>query len=295
MASQPDFTQFEVRPLTGTIGAEVSGVDLARDRRPEVVAELKRAVHRYHVLAVRGQSLQLADFHALRESLGPFSGNPVHEPIPGYDDIMILNREPDESGKVIGEDWHMDLAWLQKPPGITMLYGEVVPPVGGDTCFTSLEWAYRSLSPGMKAMIADFVAVHSGRGVLGQQYGSVKMRADAAKIANFEVEHPLVCVDPVTGNPYLFLSSVIDHFKGLTPAESRPIVDYLIGVATRPEFNCRLRWQKGTLGMWLNPCVMHTAINDYPGQRRTMYRSTIEGWVPVASSGPPNRPRSHAA
>ena len=36
----------------------------------------------------------------------------------------------------------MDLAWLPKPPGITMLYGEVIPPVGGDTCFASLELAY---------------------------------------------------------------------------------------------------------------------------------------------------------
>ena len=290
MASR-QFGRFRVRQITGTIGAEIEGVDLARDRSPETLAELRAAIHQFHVLAIRDQKMDKDDVHRLRAALGPFSGNPVHESIDGYEDLIVLNREPDETGKVIGEEWHMDLAWLQKPPGITMLYGEVVPPVGGDTCFTSLEWAYRSLSPGMKAMIAGFVAVHSGRGVLGQQYGSVKMRADAAKIANFEVEHPLVCVDPVTGKPYLFLSSVIDHIKGLTPAESRPIVNYLIGVATRPEFNCRLRWQPGTLGMWLNPCVMHTAINDYPGQRRTMYRSTIEGWAPVASAGP----RSHAA
>ena len=37
----------------------------------------------------------------------------------------------------------MDLAWMARPPGITMLYGEVIPPVGGDTCFASLEHAYQ--------------------------------------------------------------------------------------------------------------------------------------------------------
>ncbi len=285
MARETKFERFQVRQMTGTIGAEITGLDLARDRSPETMADLKRAIHRYHVLAIRDQKMELEDVHQVRAALGPFSGNPVHEPIDGYDDLMILNREPDETGKVIGEDWHMDLAWLAKPPGITMLYGHEVPPVGGDTCFTSLEWAYRSLSPAMKAMIEDFVVVHSGKGVLGQQYGSVKMRADVHKIASFEVEHPLVCTDPVTGERYLFVSSVIDRIKGFTPAETRPIIDYLFKVATRPEFNCRLRWAPGTLGMWLNPCVMHTAINDYPGYRRTMYRSTIEGWTPIAASG----------
>ena len=36
-----------------------------------------------------------------------------------------------------------------------------------------------------------------------------------------------------------------------------------MALAIRPEFNCRLRWEQGTLAMWANPCVLHTAINDY--------------------------------
>lgn len=277
-------TRFEARPITGAIGAEILGVDLARDRDPALIADLRQALDHYHVLAVRDQHLSLADYHEVRKCFGPFSGNPVHESLPEFDDIMILNREPDETGKVIGEDWHVDLAWLSTPPGITMLYGDEVPPHGGDTCFTSLEQAYRSLSPGMQRLIDPLVSVHVGRNVLAAQYGSVKVKAEAAKIGTVEVEHPLVCVNPATGRRYLFVSSVIDRFVGMTAAESRPIVAYLLSVATRPEFNCRLRWQRGTLGMWLNPCVMHTAINDYTGHRRRMFRTTIEGWKPVAAS-----------
>jgi alpha-ketoglutarate-dependent taurine dioxygenase len=277
------FTRFRVQPITGTIGAEIFGLDLSRDHTPETIAELKQAVDRYHVLAVRQQNLSRAEYHELRKAFGPFSGNPVHESTEEFEDIVILNREPEDTGKVIGEDWHMDLAWLAKPPGITMLYGEAVPPYGGDTCFTSLEQPYRVLSPGMRRLIAPLVSVHAARNVLAAQYGGVKVRADAVKIGSVEVEHPLVCVNPRTGRPYLFLSSVIDRFVGMTAQESRPIVDYLLSVATRPEFHCRLRWQPGTLGMWLNPCVMHTAINDYAGHRRRMLRTTIEGWTPVAA------------
>ena len=278
-----EFTKFRVQPITGALGAEVFGVDIANDRSPELLAELRRALGRYHVLALRDQALGPAQLHEVRKSFGPFSGNPVHEHVGEYEDIVVLAREPEETGKVIGENWHMDLAWLSAPPGLTMLYGEVVPPFGGDTCFTSLEQAYKTLSPGMKKLIAPLVAVHSAKNVLAQQYGGVKVRKDAVNIASREVEHPLVCANPETGRPYLLLSSVIDRFVGMTAEESRPIVDYLLAVATRPEFHCRLRWQPGTLGMWLNPCVMHTAINDYSGYRRKMLRTTIEGWKPLAA------------
>ena len=54
---------------------------------------------------------------------------------------------------------------MEKPPGITMLYGEVIPPVGGDTCFASLEHAYRALSPGMKSLLDGLTGIHSGKGV----------------------------------------------------------------------------------------------------------------------------------
>jgi len=55
-------------------------------------------------------------------------------------------------------------------------------------------------------------------------------------------------------------------------------------LATRPEFNCRLRWEQGTLAMWANPYVMHTAINDYSGYRREMFRTTVEGAAPMAAT-----------
>ncbi|MBL8654254.1 MAG: hypothetical protein JNJ97_08630, partial [Alphaproteobacteria bacterium] len=51
MARETKFERFQIRQMTGTIGAEITGLDLARDRSPETMADLKRAIHRYHVLA----------------------------------------------------------------------------------------------------------------------------------------------------------------------------------------------------------------------------------------------------
>jgi taurine dioxygenase len=84
------------------------------------------------------------------------------------------------------------------------------------------------------------------------------------------------------------VSSVLQRFKGLTEAETKPIVDYILGLATRPERTCRVRWEQGTLTMWVNPLVLHTAINDYSGYRRVTYRTTVEGHVPMPAPGESN-------
>jgi alpha-ketoglutarate-dependent taurine dioxygenase len=283
-----DFPRFEVRPFTGALGAEIIGVDLATASE-EVFRDVVRALHEYHALAVRRQDLDTPGLQKVARRFGPFSGNPVHTGLEGYEDIVRFVREPDDTGKVIGEDWHMDLAWLPKPPGITMLYAEEVPPVGGDTCFTSLEKAYQSLSPKMISLLETLIGVHSGRGVfaINASQKRLDVSKDVEAIENAAVEHPVICAHPVTGRRYVFVSSVLTHFKGMTEAESKPLIDFLMARATRPEFHCRLRWEKNTLGMWNNPFVLHTAINDYPGYRRVMYRTTIEGQVPVAAGSAP--------
>jgi alpha-ketoglutarate-dependent taurine dioxygenase len=283
------FQRFQLVPLTGALGAEVRGLDLAAGTDDATFEDLRQALYRYHVLAVRDQKLEPASLSAVARRFGPFSGNPVHQPVEGFEDVVRFVREPHDTGAVIGEDWHMDLAWFAKPPGITLLYGEEVPAVGGDTCFASLEQAYRALSSGMVTLLESLTSIHSAKGVFAINAAHRGLtRGGAETIEDVEVEHPVICAHPATGRRYLFVSSVLQRFKGMTEAESRPIIDYLLGLAVRPEYTCRVRWQKGTLTMWANPFLLHTAINDYPGYRRVVYRSTVEGWVPRAA--PPEAP-----
>src|SRR5215210_5670847 len=111
MLRDPRFEQFEVIPLTGALGAEVRGVELSSDADPASYAALRRALDHYHVLAVRDQALTPQTYHEVARRFGPFSGNPVHTPIEGYDDVVRFVREPDDTGMVAGENWHMDMAW----------------------------------------------------------------------------------------------------------------------------------------------------------------------------------------
>ena len=286
MLRDDSFKTFDVFPLTGALGAEIRGVDLAT-ADDQAIEGVRRALYTYNVLAVRAQKLTPAGYQKVARRFGPFSGNPVHSPMEDFDDIVKFVREPDDTGKVIGEDWHMDLAWLAKPPGITMLYGEVIPPVGGDTCFASLSRAYKSLSPAMIAFLRGQIGLHSGKGVFAinavhsKRLGTLP---EAQSIETVEVEHPVICAHAATGRPYLFVSSVMTRFKGMTEAESKPVINFLLARTTQPEFTCRVRWEQDTLTMWDNPYVLHTAINDYSGYRRVTYRTTVEGPVPKAAA-----------
>ena len=69
---------------------------------------------------------------------------------------------------------------------------------------------------------------------------------------------------------------------GMTEDESKPILDALFAHMTRPDFQCRLRWQPGDVAIWDNRMTLHYATNDYDGYRRLMYRTTFAGAPPAA-------------
>ena len=49
----------------------------------------------------------------------------------------------------------------------------------------------------------------------------------------------------------------------MTPEESRPLIDYLVKHATRPQFIYRHQWRADDIVLWDNRCTMHIALGDY--------------------------------
>ncbi|MDY0073821.1 MAG: TauD/TfdA family dioxygenase, partial [Thauera sp.] len=62
---------------------------------------------------------------------------------------------------------------------------------------------------------------------------------------------------------------------GLVPAESRAILDYLIGHCLHIDFMFRHRWNTGDMVIWDNRSVMHNAILDYAPHQRRMHRASV--------------------
>jgi taurine dioxygenase len=96
-----------------------------------------------------------------------------------------------------------------------------------------------------------------------------------------EQRHPAVIEHPVTGRPALYLNPVYTtRFSGWNPVESQELLAHIYRHATSENFTCRLRWARHTLAIWDNRCTMHNALNDYPRQRREMFRTSVKGAPP---------------
>lgn len=287
METPPNFRGFKAVKLSGSLGAEIIGADLSGVISLELADEIACAFRHFHMLCFRDQTLDLEAYRRFARLFGPFSGNPIHLALPGYPEFVRVVKEPHQEGPTFGGNWHADLSWFDAPPKATMLYVEEAPPVGGDTMFANLHLAWERLSPTLQHMIDGLVGVHSGYGAHGTNalLKSVKVVDEGWEVSRAEVEHPLVPRHPDTGRKFLYVNPNVVRIKGMTEAESRPLLDMLFQACTRMDATCRLVWRSGSIAVWDNRCLLHHAIGDYPQYRRVMVRTTIAGDRLFASTG----------
>ncbi|MCG8547457.1 MAG: TauD/TfdA family dioxygenase [Alphaproteobacteria bacterium] len=282
-----DYERIDVKPMAGGCGAEIEGVDLSAPMDDATFAEINRAFLDHQVIFFRDQHLTPDQHKDFGRRFGALNIHPQYEPLDGHPEILPVLKEPADADN-IGGAWHADVTFMKKPVMGSILYALEVPSVGGDTMFANQYMAYETLSPGMQAMLERMTAIHSD-GILSDAESiktrnktrSTKLREDAALAGEVETEHPVVCTHPETKRKLLYVNRPFtQRFKDMTEEESRPLLDYLFEHSARPEFTCRFRWAKNSIAMWDNRCVQHYALNDYPGERRSMHRVTIEGDQP---------------
>ena len=283
------YQTMDVRPIGGSLGAEIYGVNLKdRDDSP-MWTELRQAFLEYRVIAIRGQDMSLEDMMRVGGKFGEPCEYPFAKGMEGYPFITEVIKEKHEKEN-FGEGWHTDTMYLEKPPRATMLYAVETPNKGGDTLYANTADAYERLSDGMKKMLEDLIGVSSG-GLKHRRFGARAAHLSGGgsmQVQNldnseaFESRHPLVRTHPDTGSKSLYLSALHTiRIDGFTEEESRPFIQYLESHCVEPEFTCRVRWEPGQLTIWDNRTVLHNAINDYHGQRRQMRRLTVGPEVPV--------------
>jgi taurine dioxygenase len=274
----------EVGPISGALGAEVSGVDLGR-LDDAGVAGVRRALLDHGVIFFRNQSFDAEQHKALARRFGDIFVHPNYAGTQADPEVVMIRREPGDT-KIVGEDWHTDTTMMAEPPMGAILFAIETPPYGGDTLFSSQTLAYDALSDGMKRLVGGLRAVHTDRLVAGpaarmNERRSTKVREDDAWRETVNV-HPVVRTHPETGRKCLFVNrSYTVAFEGMTEEESAPLLNYLMEHGHRPEFTCRFRWTDGAVAFWDNRCVKHLAIKDSGPFRRFMRRVQIAGDKPV--------------
>ena len=271
------FEGFTATPLSPSIGAEISGIDLARALDETTIAELRRALLAFKVIFFRDQPISTAQHVDFSRRFGELE---VHPFLPSNTDFPELVRF-EKNGETVGVEnlWHSDVSWRLNPSMGSILRAVDAPPVGGDTLFCDMAAAYEGLSDELKETVADLTAVHDFTHTFG-------LAMDAETLAKKREEfpaahHPVVRTHPETGEKILYVNAFFtSHIEGMDDAESASLLNTLYGQANYPEYQCRFRWQDNSIAFWDNRSTQHYATSDYWPQRRTMERATVIGDKP---------------
>ena len=82
---------------------------------------------------------------------------------------------------------------------------------------------------------------------------------------------------PVTKRKLLYVTpNYTMRIDGLTERENEVLLPLLYEVVKDPAYQCRFRWEPGSVAFWDNRAAQHYAVPDYPG-RRVMNRIVISG------------------
>jgi taurine dioxygenase len=287
----------EVRATGAALGADIAGVDLSQELRPETVDAIKEAWSDNLVLRFRGQRLDDDQLMRFSAHFGELDWAPViaaaRVKVPGEDRYVESVEEGRryisvisniiEGGKAIGAlgayeaIWHTDMSFNAEPPCASALYALEVPPSGGDTGFANMYLAYETLPDELRRRIQGRSCRHdSSRNSAGELRRGSSEVTDPRQAPG--TDHPIIRTHPVTGRKALFLGRRRNaYIQGLELEESETLLDALWAHATRPELTWYQQWRVGDLVLWDNRCVLHRRDEFDPNSRRLMHRSQIKG------------------
>jgi taurine dioxygenase len=278
---------FQVRPLTPKLGAEINGLDLSKPVPADVFAALYWAFLRYQVLLFPPHDLPPAAQVAFGKQFGEVQ---VHVMTlyhaDGFPELYRLSNL-DADGKIKGEHpdkgtlaWHTDGSWQRITGQATIIYGEVIPPAGGETHFCDMYGAYERLSDSWKQRIAGLRAVHNLDFSRTRRHGRDLMTEERRR-EKPPVDQPIVRVHPETGRTCLYLGDHAEYIQGMDYDEGRALIEELNALAIHPDLTYEHRWTPKQLILWDNRCLLHRAT-DYDSFKhaRVVRRCTVLGEAP---------------
>lgn len=280
-------TAFRVEPLTCSIGAEVSDIDLGEVTRDDAQFDRLRSLLIDHkVLFFRDQDITRAEHVALAERFGPLEDHPVVGSDPDHPGLVQIYKDIDSPPEHFENAFHCDATWRDNPPFGSVLRCVEGPAVGGDTIWVNMAEAYRRLPETVKVQVAGLRARHSIEASFGARMPMEQRHALHSRFP--DAEHPVVRTHPETGEKILFVNSFTTHLVNYHTADNvrfgsdyapgaGNLLQYLTSQAAIPEYQVRWRWTENSIAIWDNRCTQHYAVQDYwPGVRK-MERAGIIG------------------
>ncbi|HEY3848202.1 MAG TPA: TauD/TfdA family dioxygenase [Acetobacteraceae bacterium] len=276
-------------PTGDTLGARITGIDLASPLSREDFAFILVALATHGVLCFPDQRLDPAAQVAFSRRFGELE---VHVSgafqVPGHPEVMILSNIVAE-GKPIGladagQDWHTDMSFSHTIAFVNVLYALRVPRRNGqalgDTLFADMAAAYDDLPAALQARLGTLTATHDFAKFWDMMRtrggeGSVrKPLTEAQRLQKPPVSQPMVLRHPLSGRRILYANpGYTVRIDGLPAAESDALLATLFQHQLQPQYRYAHHWTEGDVLLWDNIRTMHNAVPDYgPDEHRLVRR-----------------------
>lgn len=255
------------KKITPKLGVEIKGVQLSqltdagKDELALLVAKQGLAVFRDQDLASYGPK-NLADYGRY---FGPLHIHPTSGAPKGAPELHIVYRG-DQTNVDLFQNrnslvaWHSDVSYELQPPGVTFFAILDGPEAGSDTLFADTVEAYNRLSDAFKKRLEGLHVLHTSvsQAKFSRQYGGAEKRDPVNNI------HPLVRTIPSTGEKALYINPQFSRkIVELKEEESEYLTSFLIEhIAKGHDFQARARYEPGTVVVWDNRRVVHSALAD---------------------------------
>lgn len=280
-----------ITPTGETLGATVTGIDIAQPLAEKDYAAILKALGEYGVLCFPRQNLEPQQQKAFAELFGTLEINVAAGPytLAGIPEMMILSNIK-KDGKPIGlgdagQGWHTDMSYSKEIAFANVLYALEVPKQNGrhlgSTQFANMHAAYDDLPEDLKTRLDGVTAIHDFekfwdmmRARPGSTRGPLTPEQRAQKPP---VAHPVFMTHPITGRKVLYCNpGYAMRLEGFSEQESGEILNFLFKHQLQEKYIYTHNWEKHDLLIWENIGTLHNALSDYgPDDHRLIWRCQV--------------------
>lgn len=299
------YQHIDVSPLTPTIGAVISGVNLNRVRSDDVYEEIQKALWQYGVVFFRKQKMTPQAYLKLGAQFGEMEEHEFFPHLPNHPQIQLISHQGHDAPET--DRWHSDVSFRKRPNMVSILRITDMPPAGGDTMWASASAAFEALGPELQTLLRSLKAEHdlpfhfrrinaierlverqrlaaaakpNAMGAAGEG-PSIAQREAKLLMDNPSVIHPAVITHPHNGRDILYVNSIwTKRLMGIHMDLSDALLHMLFEWMKKPEFMVRFRWETDSVAMWDNCQTQHYAVFDYAPHYRAGERVTCGSFEP---------------
>lgn len=271
----------QLEPLSPCIGAEIRGIDLRQELSADLVADLRAALVAHKVIFFRDQDIGAEEHLRFARYFGDLEIHPVTPADQENREILRLVHNAEHPGRE--NNWHSDVTWRAEPSMGSVLRAIKLPQTGGDTLFANMAAAFQGLPESIRAFISGLTAEHE---ILRAFASRIKPEKHEETRQKYPPQiHPVVRTHPESGEQAIYVNiAFTTRIMELDRVSGEQMLSYLQQQAWVPEYQCRFRWEPGSIAFWDNRAAQHYAVSDYWPLERVMERVTVAGDRPFYKS-----------